>query len=68
MILNVILPLLLSSCSFSFALGCLVSFFVGSNILLLMLVHQRVAILEFSQKMSACPSTLPSVSGPFLSN
>ena len=35
--------------------GCL--FLVGSNILLLMVVQQRVAILEFSQeKMSACPS------------
>ena len=59
----------LSSCGFSFALGCLISFYMGSNLLLLMLVHQRVAILEFSQeKISACPSTLPSVSGPFLSN
>ena len=39
-----------------------ISFFlVGSSILLLMVVQQRVVILEFSQeKMSSCPSTLPS--------
>ena len=60
LILNVILPLLLSCWGFSFALGHGVSFLVGSNILLLMVVQQLVAILEFSQKMSACPSTLPS--------
>ena len=36
-------------------------FLVGSNILLLMVVEQRVVSLEFSQeKMSAYPSTLPS--------
>ena len=36
-------------------------FLMGSNFLLLMVVQQQVAILEFSQeKMSACPSTLPS--------
>ena len=35
-------------------------FLVGSNILLLMVVQQLVAIWEFSQKMTACPSTLPS--------
>ena len=35
-------------------------FLVGSNIRLLMVVHQRVAILVFSQeKMSALPSTMP---------
>ena len=35
-------------------------FLVGSNILLSMVVQQRVVILEFSQeKMSACPSTPP---------
>ena len=34
-------------------------FLVGSNILLSMVVQQRVVILEFSQeKMSACPSPL----------
>ena len=34
---------------------------VGSNILLSMVVQQRVVILEFLQeKMSSCPSTLPS--------
>ena len=31
-------------------------FLVGSNILLLIVVQQRVVIWEFSQKMSACPS------------
>ena len=36
--------------------GCLS--LVGSNILLSMVVQQQVVILEFSQKMSACPSTL----------
>ena len=36
-------------------------FLVGSNILLLMVVLQQVAILQFSQgRMCACPSTLPS--------
>ena len=36
-------------------------YLVGSNILLLMVVQQRVAILEFSQeKMSTCLSILPS--------
>ena len=54
LILNVILPLLLSCWGFPFALGHGVSFVVGSNILLLMVVQQLVAILEFSQeKMSA---------------
>ena len=43
-------------------LGCL--FLVGSNISLLMVVQQRVVILEFSQeKMSTCPSTPPSWRG-----
>ena len=36
-------------------------FLVGPNILLSMVVQQRVVILEFLQKMmSACPSTVPS--------
>ena len=47
LILNVILPLLLSCWGFPFALGHGVSFVVGSNILLLMVVQQWVAILEF---------------------
>ena len=34
-------------------------FLVGSNIPLSMVVQQRVIILEFSQKMSTGPSTLP---------
>ena len=60
LILNVILPLLPSVWGFSFALGCGVSFLVGSNILLSMVVQWLVAILEFSlEKMSTCPSTLP---------
>ena len=45
----------------AFALGHGVSFLVGANILQLMVVQQRIVVLEFSQeKMSACPSTLPS--------
>ena len=39
LILNVILPLLLSCWGFSFALGHGISFLVGSNILLLMVVQ-----------------------------
>ena len=59
LILNEISPFLPSCWGFSFARRCGVSFlFVGSNILLLTVVQQRVVILEFSQeKMSACPST-----------
>ena len=58
MILNVIARLLPSCCSFSFALDHGISFLVASNILLLMVVQQLLAILLFSQeKMSACPST-----------
>ena len=61
LILNEILPLLPSCWGFSFALGCGVSFLVGSNILLSMVVQQWVAILEFVQeKMSPRPSTPPS--------
>ena len=61
LIINAISPLLVSCWGFSFALGCGVSFFGGSNILLLIVVQQWVVILEFSQaKMSASPSTLPS--------
>ena len=52
--------MLLSCWGFSFALGHGYLFLVGSNIFLLMVVEQRVVILEFSQeKMSAHPSTLP---------
>ena len=58
-ILDAILPLLPSLC-FSFDLGHRVSFLVGSNILLLMVVQQLLAILDFSQeKMKAHPSTPP---------
>ena len=63
LILNVISPLLPSCWGFSFALGMGYLFLLGSNILLLMVVQQRVVILEFSQeKMSTCPSTAPSSS------
>ena len=44
---------------FSFALGHGYLFLVGPNILRLMIVQQRVVILEFSQ-MSTRPSTPPS--------
>ena len=59
LILNAVSTLLPSCWSFSFAFGCGYLFLVGSNILLLMVIQQRVVILEFSQeKISACP-TLP---------
>ena len=67
LIVNVILPLILSCWGFSFALGLGFLILVGSNILLSMVVQQRVAVLEFSQeKMSARP-LLPSYgyTGPF---
>ena len=61
LILNMILLLLPSCLGFSFALGCGVSFLLGSSILLSMVVQLRVAVLEFLQeKMSTYPSTLPS--------
>ena len=62
LILNEISPLLhLAGASpLPFDTGHL--FLVGSNILLLMVVQQLVAILEFSQgKVSAHPSILPSL-------
>ena len=56
---NMILPLLLFCWGFSFAIGHGVSFLVGSNILLSMVVQQRIVILEFSQeKASSHSSTL----------
>ena len=61
LILNVILPLLPSCWGFSFAFGHRISFMVGSNIFLSMVIEQLDAILECSQeKMSICLSTLPS--------
>ena len=48
LILNAISPLLRSCWGFFFALGCGVSFLVGSNILPSMVAQQRVLILEFS--------------------
>ena len=63
LILNAILPLLLSCWGFSFACGHGVSLLVGSNILQWTVVQRRVVVLEFSQeKMSTYPSTLPSSS------
>ena len=58
LILNVTAPLLLSCCSFSFALGYGVSFLMDSNLLLSMVVQQWVAI---SQKTRAHLSTPPSL-------
>ena len=59
LILNAILPLLPSCWGSSLPLDLGYLFLVGSNILLWMVVQQRVEILEFSQeKMSAHPSTL----------
>ena len=69
LILNVILHLLPSCWGFSFALGRGVSFLVGSNIFMSMVVQQRVVILEFlcskailefmQEEMSLCPSNPP---------
>ena len=58
LILKLILPLVPSCRGFSFALGHGVSFLLGSNILISMVVQQLVAFLEFSQEMSAHSSTL----------
>ena len=57
---KIIEPLLPSWCSLFFVLGLGLTFLVGSNILLLMVVQQLVEILVFSKKMSTGPSTLPS--------
>ena len=60
LILNMSSHLLLSFWVVSFSIGCGGSFLVGSNILL-SIVQQQVAVLEFSQEiMSVCPSTPPS--------
>ena len=60
LILNVISPLQLSS-PLPWMWGI---FLEGFNILLLMVVQQWVAILEFLQeKKSACPSILPKIQG-----
>ena len=61
LILNVILPPNHLAGSSTLPLDMRYLFLMGSNIFLLMVVQQRVVILEFSQKkMSAYPSTLPS--------
>ena len=61
-------PLLLSHCGFFFVFGCGISFLVGSNILLLMVVQQLISVLVLSQEeMSTCASTLPSwTRSPFI--
>ena len=60
LIVNVISPLILSCCGFSFVLGLGYLILVWSNILLSMVVQHWVSVLEFSQeKRSTCPSTLP---------
>ena len=61
----VIVPLLLSHCSFSFVFGCRVSFLVGSSVFLSMVVQQLVVISVLSQEeVSAHPSTSPSCTNP----
>ena len=60
LILNMISPLLPSYWGLSFALLHWVFFLVGCNILRSTVIQQWVTILEFSQKLSAHPSTLPS--------
>ena len=61
LILNAISSLLSSCWDFSFALGHRVSLFMGSNILLSMVVQQGDEILEsLQEKMSKHPFTLPS--------
>ena len=51
--------LLLSHCGFFFVFGHEVSFvLVGSNILLLMVIHQLAVIWVLSQEMSTHPSIL----------
>ena len=58
---TVIVTILLSHCGFSFVFGHGVSFFGRFQHLLLMIVQQLLVILMLLQeKMSACPSTLPS--------
>ena len=59
LILNEILPLLPSCWGFSFVLGHGVSFFGGIQCSAVMVVLQRVVILEFLKEMNACSSTLP---------
>ena len=61
LILNTVLPFLPSSGASTLPLDMGYTFLVGFNILLMMVVQQRVVILEFSQeKMGTHPSTPPS--------
>ena len=46
---------------FSFALGQKVSFLVGPNILLSMIVQQSIVILEFSQEKMSTPPPTPTL-------
>ena len=62
LILNMTSPLLPYSWAFPLPLDVGYLFLVGSNILLLTVVQQKVLILVFSQeKMSAGPFTPPSI-------
>ena len=61
LILNMILPPNHLAGSSTLPLDMRYLFLMGSNIFLLMVVQQRVVILEFSQEISACSSTLLSV-------
>ena len=57
----VIMPLLPSHCGFFLAFGHVVSFLVGSSVLLPVVVQQLVAVLMLLQEeMCTCPSTPPS--------
>ena len=61
LILNAVLPFYHLAGASPLSLDVGYCFLLGSNILLSMLVQQQVAILELVQeKMSTCPSTLPS--------
>ena len=57
----VIVPLILSHCSFSFVFGCGLSFLVSSSVFPSLIVQQLVVIPVLSQEVvSACPSPQPS--------
>ena len=55
LIINVILPLILSCWGISLPLDVGYLFLVGSSIMLSMVVQQQVVILEFLQKMNTGP-------------
>ena len=60
LILNAISPLLPSFWASPLPLDVGYLFLVGSNFLQSTVIQQRVVVLEFSKKMSTCPSALPS--------